>query len=109
MTDTRTPETGAALDPMAHHVLREGRTERALTGKYVDHKGDGVYRCAGCGAPLFDSRTKYDSASGWPSYTAPASDGAVRQVRDPCTAMVHSDGSGAARDTHHRPRFPHRP
>src|SRR3546814_20971703 len=80
MTD---PKTEKPLDPMAHHVLREGGTERAFTGKYTDHKGDGGYHSAGCGARLFDSRTKYDSGSGWPSYPAPAEDGAV-----PCRTGV---------------------
>jgi peptide-methionine (R)-S-oxide reductase len=79
MTD---PKVGQPLDPLAHHVLREGGTERAFTGKYTDHKGDGLYHCAGCGAPLFDSRTKYDSGSGWPSYTAPADEGVVSEYMD---------------------------
>lgn len=76
------PKEGRPLDPLAHHVLREGGTERAFTGKYTDHKADGLYHCAGCGAPLFDSRTKYDSGSGWPSYTAPADEGVVSEFTD---------------------------
>jgi peptide-methionine (R)-S-oxide reductase len=79
MTD---PKADRPLDPLAHHVLREGGTERAFTGKYTDHKGNGLYHCAGCGAPLFDSRTKFDSGSGWPSYTAPADEGVVSEYMD---------------------------
>lgn len=75
------------LDPMAHHVLREGGTERAFTGQYHDFKGDGVYTCAGCGEPLFDSDEKYDSGSGWPSYTAPMDDAAVTEHADTSHGM----------------------
>lgn len=75
------------LDPMAEYVLREGGTERAFTGKYNDFKGDGMFHCAGCGAPLFDSQTKYDSGSGWPSYTAPADPAAVRELADTSHGM----------------------
>ncbi len=84
-------EWRARLTPEQYRVLREGGTERAFTGKYDANKAPGAYTCAGCGAVLFASDAKYDSGSGWPSFTAAAAPGAVEQHRDASHGMIRTE------------------
>lgn len=84
-------EWRAKLSPEQYHVLREKGTERAFTGKYEKNKQAGEYHCAACGQLLFDSGTKYDSGSGWPSFTAPADGEAVEEHRDASHGMVRTE------------------
>lgn len=78
----------AKLTMEQFRMLRQGGTERAFTGKYVDNHEDGTYRCAGCDTPLFDSETKYDSRSGWPSFFQPISESNIEQRRDSSHSMI---------------------
>jgi peptide-methionine (R)-S-oxide reductase len=72
----------AQLNRDQYHVLRQKGTERAFTGEYWDDHRPGVYRCAGCGAELFDADTKYDSGTGWPSFYQPAAPEAIATEED---------------------------
>lgn len=87
------------LTPEQFHVTREHGTERPWSHIYNTEKRDGVYHCSNCGAPLFSSDTKYESGSGWPSFFAPISEGAVGETADNSLFMrrieVHCANCGA--------------
>lgn len=80
-----------SLTPEQHQVLREKGTERAFTGKYWDNHKKGIYRCAGCGAELFSSDTKFDSGTGWPSFWQTVKKGAVVEEKDLSHGMVRME------------------
>jgi len=79
------------LSPEQYEVLRRKGTERAFTGIYSNSKGKGTYLCAGCGSPLFDSETKFDSGTGWPSYYQPISEQAVDTEEDKSYGMNRNE------------------
>ena len=81
----------AKLTPEQYEVLRHQATERPFTGEYVDVKADGTYRCAGCGAELFSSDTKFESGTGWPSFYEPANTENVELHEDRSLGMLRTE------------------
>jgi peptide-methionine (R)-S-oxide reductase len=102
-------EWQAQLTPEQYHVTREGGTERAFTGRYWNTKTTGRYRCVCCGAELFASDDKYDSGSGWPSFTRPVEPTRVLARSDRSHGMVRTEVLCSACDAHLGHAFPDGP
>ena len=84
-------EWSKELSPEQYRILREKGTESAFSGEFVNKKDNGTYVCAGCGEPVFESETKYDSGSGWPSFYKPADKDAVDEELDKTLGMTRTE------------------
>lgn len=93
-------EWRAELTPEQYKICRQCGTEPAFTGEYWDNHDEGIYLCACCGTPLFNSDTKYDSRSGWPSYWQPIKPDAVTSRSDNKYGMVRTEVVCAKCDAH---------
>jgi peptide-methionine (R)-S-oxide reductase len=102
-------EWRAELTPMQYAVLREAATERPFTGEYEFCTDPGTYRCAGCGAELFDAGTKFDSGCGWPSFTQTKAESAVEERVDAQHGMVRTEVVCATCEGHLGHVFPDGP
>ncbi|HXF55322.1 MAG TPA: peptide-methionine (R)-S-oxide reductase MsrB [Hyphomicrobiaceae bacterium] len=97
------------LSPEAYYVTRKHGTERAFSHPYHKEKRDGMYRCVCCGEPLFAAADKFDSGSGWPSYTRPVREGAVSEHDDSSLFMRRTEVRCARCDAHLGHVFPDGP
>ncbi len=102
-------EWRAVLSPEQYEVMRRKGTERAFTGAYWNCHDDGVYRCGSCGAELFDAGDKFESGSGWPSFTRAIAEGRVRTEVDRSHGMVRTEALCARCDAHLGHVFPDGP
>jgi peptide-methionine (R)-S-oxide reductase len=104
MTETKMAKSESEwkqkLTPEQYHVTREAGTEPAFTGKYWKTKDAGTYHCVCCGEPLFDSTTKFDSGTGWPSFYKPADEGKVEEHKDSSYGMVRTEARCAKCGAH---------
>lgn len=98
-----------SLTPEQFRVCREKGTERAFTGEYWNCKDKGLYHCRCCGEALFESDTKFDSGSGWPSFYKPVADGAVTEVKDSSHGMIRIEAVCEKCDCHLGHVFPDGP
>lgn len=97
------------LSPLAYEVLREKGTERAFTGKFWDNHEKGIYTCGACGLNLFDSSTKFESGTGWPSFYQPYMDNHVKVVLDKSYGMIREEVVCARCESHLGHVFPDGP
>jgi peptide-methionine (R)-S-oxide reductase len=107
--DRSDAEWRATLTPEQYRVLRQGGTEPPWSGELLDVKDQGEFRCAACGEPLFDSDSKYDSGSGWPSFTRPKAEDAVSEHSDEAHGMVRTEVRCARCESHLGHVFPDGP
>lgn len=97
------------LSPEQYRIMREKGTERPFTGEYLDNHDQGIYRCAACGTELFNSDTKFESGSGWPSFYAPAAEENVATEQDDSHGMRRTEVLCAACHAHLGHLFPDGP